>query len=200
MVNKPYGMESQFVCHYQALLLSDIDFDFPEGIHAVGRLDKHSEGLLLLTNNKKITSLLFKSKTPHKRTYLVQVKHRMNDENLNRLRTGVPIRIKGGAYYMTPSCDVKRVEKPENLFPLPFFYPDYEETTWLLITITEGRFHQVRKMMQAVTHRCKRLIRVSIEDMLLDDLQPGCVREFSEPEFFTLLKLDKSFIHSTSLG
>lgn len=185
-------MESQFVCHYPALLLSDLDFVFPEGIHAVGRLDKGSEGLLLLTNNKKITALLFQSKIPHKRTYLVQVKYAMNDENLNRLRTGVPIRIKGGAYYITPACDVQIVEKPRALFTLPFFHPDYEETTWLNITITEGRFHQVRKMVQAVNHRCKRLIRVSIEDMQLNDLQPGCVKEFAEDDFFSLLKLKSS--------
>ena len=196
MLNKPQGMESQFISPYTTDLLGDIAFDFPEGTHAIGRLDKNSEGLLLLTTNKKITSLLFQSKVPHKRTYLVQVKHKMNAENLHHLRTGVSIRIRGGDYYTTPPCDVKIVKQPLNISSLPFPNLAYEATTWLLITIMEGRYHQVRKMVLAVGHRCHRLIRVSIEDMLLHDLQPGCVQEFSEVEFFTQLKLDKSSMAS----
>jgi 23S rRNA pseudouridine2457 synthase len=192
MLNKVQGMESQFVSSYPTLLLGDVAFDFPEGAHAIGRLDKNSEGLLLLTTNKKITSLLFKSKVPHKRTYLVQVKYKMNLDNLNRLRTGVSIRIKGGDYYTTPPCDVEIVGQPElTWLTSPVIY---HETTWLLITLTEGRYHQVRKMVSAVGHRCQRLIRISIEDMHCDNLPPGCVQEFTENEFFTQLNLDRSSI------
>jgi 23S rRNA pseudouridine2457 synthase len=194
MLNKPQGMESQFVSPYPTPLLGDIAFDFPEGIHAIGRLDKNSEGLLLLTTNKKITRLLFQSKTPHKRMYLVQVKYKMNAENLQRLRTGVAIRIKGGDNYVTPPCEVEIVEPPTGLFVLPLPQFVYHETTWLHITLTEGRFHQVRKMVAAVGHRCQRLIRISIEDLLLNDLVPGAVQEFSEDEFFSLLNLDTSSI------
>src|SRR5215213_8532351 len=107
MLHKPYGMESQFISPHAGPLLGDLSFQFPEGTHAIGRLDKFSEGLLLLTTNKKITKLLFQSKVPHKRTYLVQVKHKLNEKNLHRLRSGVSIRIKGGGYYTTPSCDVE---------------------------------------------------------------------------------------------
>jgi len=190
VLNKPYGMESQFVSPYPGPLLGDIAFDFPEGIHAIGRLDKHSEGLLLLTTNKKITALLFQSKVPHKRTYLVQLKHKMEAETLHRLRTGVTIRIKGGIYYTTPPCEVQIVEPPKDIFPSPRNFPPYQASTWLLITLTEGRFHQVRKMVAAVRHRCMRLIRVSIEDLSLGELQPGEVKEIEEEAFFTQLKLE----------
>ena len=189
VLNKPYGMESQFISPYpESLLLGDLSFQFPETTHAIGRLDKYSEGLLLLTTNKKITALLFQSKVPHKRTYLVQVKHKMKEENLHRLRTGVSIRIKGGSYYITPLCDVEIVDEHIG-FPSPKDYPSYVESTWLQITLTEGKFHQVRKMVASVGHRCMRLIRVSIEDLLLGDLQPGEVKELEEDSFFELLKL-----------
>ncbi|MEP7259124.1 MAG: pseudouridine synthase [Flavitalea sp.] len=194
MLNKVHGMTSQFISTHPTTLLGDVAFDFPEGIHAVGRLDKNSEGLLLLTTNKKITALLFQSKVPHKRTYLVQVKNKINAENLQRLRTGISIRIKGGERYTTPPCDVQLVSRPDHLWKLPFQKYVYDESSWLLITLTEGRFHQVRKMVFSVSHRCQRLIRVSIEDMLLLDLPPGGVKEFAEEEFFTLLHLDKSSI------
>jgi len=73
IINKPYKMVSQFVSPDKVNLLGDIDFDWPEGTHAIGRLDNNSEGLLILTTNKRVTKLLFESDTPHKRTYLVHV-------------------------------------------------------------------------------------------------------------------------------
>ncbi len=105
-INKPYNMVSQFVSPDNVGLLGDIDFDFPEGTHAIGRLDNHSEGLLLLTTNKRVTRLLFEGKVPHKRTYLVQVKDVVNADSLHKLRTGVTICIAGGINYTTPPCEV----------------------------------------------------------------------------------------------
>jgi 23S rRNA pseudouridine2457 synthase len=188
-INKPYNMVSQFVSPDDVRLLGAIDFDFPEGTHAIGRLDNHSEGLLILTTNKKVTRLLFESKVPHKRTYLVQVKDIVSAEALQRLRTGVTIRIKGDVDYTTPPCEVNIVPKPANFYNGAFEYREDIPHTWLTITLTEGKFHQVRKMVFAVRHRCQRLIRTSIEDMLLGDLQPGCVREIEENEFFEQLKI-----------
>jgi 23S rRNA pseudouridine2457 synthase len=97
-----------------------------------------------------------------------------------------------GGEYTTPPCEVQIVEQPEDIFPSPRSFPPYLKSTWLLITLTEGRFRQVRKMVAAVRHRCMRLIRVSIEDMLLGNLKPGEVREATEHVFFEQLKLDKS--------
>jgi 23S rRNA pseudouridine2457 synthase len=186
-LHKPYGMESQFISPYAGPLLGDLAFSFPPGTHAIGRLDKYSEGLLLLTTNKKITKLLFQGPVPHNRTYLVQVKNKVSDESLQQLRNGVSIRISGDHFYTTPPCEADIVPAPA--FPSPRPFPDYVESTWLRITITEGKFRQVRKMVAAIHHRCMRLIRISIEDMELGNLQPGHLTEVKEEVFFDQLKL-----------
>ena len=182
-------MVSQFVSTHDVVLLGQLNFNFPEGTHAIGRLDNHSEGLLLLTTNKKITRLLFQGQIPHTRTYLVQVKNQVSEENLYRLRTGIPIRVKGGSDYITTPCEVVIVEKPANLFSSGYELREGVPCTWLRIILTEGKFHQVRKMVAGVHHRCKRLIRISIEDILLGDMQPGEVREMGEVDFFQKLRL-----------
>lgn len=189
IINKPYKMVSQFISPDKVGLLKDIPFNFPEGIHAIGRLDNYSEGLLILTTNKKVTKLLFESKTPHKRTYLVQVRDIVTPEKLLQLQNGVSIRIKGGDYYTTPSCQVSIVEKPIDFYKRENEFKEGLPNTWLLITLTEGKFHQVRKMVDAVRHRCKRLIRISIEDLALNNLQPGEVKEMEESDFFKQLKI-----------
>ncbi len=183
-------MVSQFVSPDNVGLLGDLDFQFPEGIHAIGRLDSHSEGLLILTTNKKVTKLLFESKIPHKRKYLVLVRNVVSQETLHQLRTGITMKIKGGVDYTTTPCEVDIVEMPQNLFPGAFEFRADIPHTWLMMTLTEGKFHQVRKMVSEVHHRCQRLIRVSIEDMVLGDLPPGHVREYQETDFFQQLKID----------
>ena len=190
ILHKPYGMESQFISPHAGPLLGDLNFSFPAGTHAIGRLDKYSEGLLLLTTNKKITALLFEGPVPHKRTYLVQVKHKVSEESLAKLQSGVSIRITGDLHYTSPPCEVHIVGPSQ--FPSPRAIPAYVENTWLSITITEGKFRQVRKMVGAIRHRCMRLIRTSIEDMELGDLQPGEVKEVDQSFFFSQLKLDTS--------
>lgn len=187
-------MVSQFISSDKVNLLGNIDFDFPEGTHAIGRLDNNSEGLLLLTTNKKVTRLLFLGEKKHKRTYLVQINNNLSPENLLRLQLGVTIRIKGNEAYTTPACDVLLIEKPESLYQYNTNTPkEYGPHSWLLITLTEGKYHQVRKMIAAVRHRCKRLIRVSIEDLRLEDLEPGAVLELNEALFFK--KLNISYVH-----
>ncbi len=187
ILHKPHGMESQFISPYPGPLLGDLSFHFPEGTHAIGRLDKPSEGLLLLTTNKKITKLLFQSAVPHRRTYNVQVKNTVTEESLAQLRTGVSIRITGESWYTTPPCKVEIVPPPPVPSPLPYSFP--VESTWLSIIITQGKFRQVRKMVAAVRHPCIRLLRTAIEDMELDGLQAGEVREVTEENFFAKLKL-----------
>ncbi len=182
-------MVSQFVSSHNVRLLSHLDYQFPEGTHAIGRLDNHSEGLLILTTNSSVTRLLFQGRVPHKRTYLVQVKNVVSQETIEKLRTGISIRIRGGGYYTSNPCEVWLTEKPADLFLSGHETFLYKEHSWLLITLTEGKFHQVRKMVAAAGHRCKRLIRISIEDLELGNLQPGCVRELEEGAFFEKLKI-----------
>lgn len=189
IINKPYNMVSQFVSSHQVGLLGDLDFDFPLGTHAIGRLDNHSEGLLLLTTNKKVTRLLFLSEFPHKRTYLVQVNNTISSETLQLLRTGTTIRIKTGIEYITPACTVSIVDNPELWYKTSTTQRQYGQHSWLMITLTEGKYHQVRKMLGAVRHRCKRLIRLSIEDLALGEIPPGGVREIDEISFFNQLHI-----------
>jgi 23S rRNA pseudouridine2457 synthase len=189
ILNKPYDMVSQFISSHKLALLGDIDFSFPEGIHAIGRLDKNSEGLLLLTTNKKITRLLFQGKVPHARKYLVQVRGIVSDESLAKLTSGVLIPITTDTEYTTRPCDAIIVKQPEGLFSSGYELHPNVPNTWIEVVLTEGKFHQVRKMMTAIGHPCKRLIRISIEELSLEELQPGEVREVLEEEFFTKLHL-----------
>ena len=185
-------MVSQFISPDNVGLLGDLDFEFPEGTHAIGRLDSHSEGLLILTTNKKVTNLLFKGEVPHKRTYLVMVKYVVSPESVQQLRSGISIVVKGGEEWTTTACHAEIVEKPPGLFHRPQAMREQLPHTWLEISLTEGKFHQVRKMVMAIGHRCQRLIRTSIEDLELGDLAPGAVREIEENEFFRLLKIKYS--------
>ena len=189
VLNKPYNMVSQFVSPHKVGLLGDLDFTFPEGTHAIGRLDNHSEGLLLLTTNKKVTRLLFSGTRAHKRVYLVQINHFLSEENLERLRNGVIIRTGLDEYYSTPPCEVTLVKDPGSIYPFSNDCTDFGPHTWLMVTLYEGKYHQVRKMMGAIHHRCKRLIRISIEGIEIDNLHPGYLREMPEDEFFNKLNI-----------
>lgn len=182
-------MVSQFVSTHNVRLLGSINFDFPEGTHAIGRLDQHSEGLLLLTTNKKITRLLFQGPIPHTRKYLVQVKNRVAPETILQLEKGIAISAPNGGQYLTSPCKVSLVEKPINIQELENPLHENVISSWLEITLTEGKFHQVRKMVAAVHHKCLRLIRTSIEDIHLADLPPGAVLEVTETYFYDKLKL-----------
>ena len=189
VLNKPIQMVSQFVSSHQVRLLGDLDFNFPEGTHAIGRLDQNSEGLLLLTTNKKVTRLLFQGLVPHTRTYLVQVKNIVEPHILDKLANGIEISTSNGTVFTTTPCEVEFVQKPPHLFEAGIPLHQNVKTTWLQITLTEGKFHQVRKMVAAVNHRCLRLIRISIEDIVIGNMQPGEVVELEEADFFSLLKL-----------
>lgn len=182
-------MVSQFKSPDDVNLLGNLEYQFPEGTHAIGRLDNHSEGLLLLTTNKKITRLLFLSDIPHKRTYLVQINNVLSEEHLLRLQHGIDIKIKGGNQYTTPPCQVQLVEDASAIYPWANQPGQYGPHTWLLITLTEGKYHQVRKMIGATHHRVKRLIRVSIENLQLGHLPPGSVEIVPEAIFFQLLNI-----------
>jgi 23S rRNA pseudouridine2457 synthase len=189
-IHKPYGMLSQFVGGHPGLpMLGDLPFAFPEGTHAVGRLDYTSEGLLLLTTNKAITKLLFNPAAAHHRTYLVNVYKCVSDDTIGQLTSGVGIRIKGGDNYTTAPAVVMRAARPKALPRITHELREDIPQDWLTITLTEGKHRQIRKMLQAVYHPCHRLIRLSIGGMVLGDLASGGVRELGEELFFEELGL-----------
>ena len=189
LLNKPMNMVSQFVSTHKVQLLSDIDFNFPDGTHAIGRLDQMSEGLLLLTTNKKVTKLLFQGIRPHVRTYLVQVKNKVSQDTLKKLRSGVKISASNATTYTTAPCTVDIINPPVNLWDNGIILHENQQSDWLRIELTEGKFHQVRKMVATVHHRCIRLVRWSIEDLTVESVAPGEVQELSEAYFFKALNL-----------
>ena len=189
ILNKPVNMVSQFVSSHNVNVLGSINFDFPEGTHAIGRLDKNSEGLLLLTTDKKVTSLLFQGKQPPRRTYLVQVKNKVSPEAVLKLASGIAISAANSGQYMTDPCEVRLLDKPEFIHEPDTPLHENVPYSWLLITLQEGKFHQVRKMVAAVHHKCIRLIRISIEDLELGKILPGEVDELSRECFYEKLKL-----------
>lgn len=177
-------MVSQFISSHDVPLLGDLDFNFPEGAHAIGRLDKTSEGLLILTTDKKVTRKLFLAAKQHERTYLVMVQNKVTPETLSRLQEGISIQIKTGEYYIAKPAAVKIIPDPKRLYKYATDRREIYPNTWLLITLTEGKFRQVRKMVLAVKHRCIRLIRLSISNILLADMEPGEIREIDEETFY----------------
>lgn len=189
IIYKPVNMVSQFISSHKVRLLGDLDFDFPAGTHAIGRLDQHSEGLLLLTTNKKITKLLFQGDQPHLRTYLVQVKNKVTEETVKLLSEGIEISANNGKKYKTNPCLVKLVNCPNYITDPELPLHPNAAYSWLEISLTEGKFHQVRKMVATVHHKCIRLIRTSIEDIDIKDILPGEVKEVDEQFFFQKLKL-----------
>lgn len=184
ILNKPCHMVSQFKSSHRVPLLGDLDFPFPEGTHAIGRLDQHSEGLLLLTTNKKVTRLLFQGIKPHFREYHVLVNSAVSQNQLNQLSNGVPIRTGQEIFYTTQPCSVRLVDPPLIRFNSDYIPSERVPHSWISISLTEGKYHQVRKMLTAVGLRCKRLVRLRIENLQLGNLAPGCIQELTEQEFF----------------
>lgn len=200
ILHKPFNMVSQFISSHQVRLLSDLPFKFPEGTHAIGRLDQNSEGLLLLTTNKKITKLLFQGPVTHSRTYQVQVKNKVVPETIEQLARGIAISAPNNSEYITSPCLVKLIEQPKHIQAPENPLHERAISSWLEITLTEGKFHQVRKMVSAVHHKCLRLIRTSIEEIHLCNLAAGEVKEVEEAYFFEKLNLvDQDKIHEKVL-
>jgi 23S rRNA pseudouridine2457 synthase len=176
-------MVSQFISPDKVGLLGDLDFNFPEGTHAIGRLDNESEGLLILTTNKKVTRLMYLGHAKHKRSYLVMVQNEVSAESLQQLKEGITIRVKGGGDYIAVPEDVKIIRYPTEISAQAIDPREQFPHTWLLITLTEGKFRQVRKMVLAIRHRCLRLIRISINDLALGNLKPGEILELDTETF-----------------
>jgi 23S rRNA pseudouridine2457 synthase len=187
LLNKPAGVVSQFTSPDKVRLLGSLH-PFPEGTHAIGRLDSQSEGLLILTTNKKVTRLLYSGPKKHLRSYLVMVQNLVSPAALALLQAGVPIPVAGGTYLARPEA-VSIVPRPAGIYPYAADPREKYPHTWLLITLTEGKFRQVRKMVIAARHRCLRLIRVCIAGHTLGSMKPGEIKELSEEDFFEGLGL-----------
>lgn len=176
-IYKPYGYLSQFINNQNTRrnkkLLSELH-DFPAGIMAIGRLDETSEGLLLLTTNGIISEQVRSKKV--EKEYYVQVDGKITTEALIKLAKGIEISINGIKYNTLPGRARELKDSPK--FPerkRKIRDSRHGPTSWISITIVEGKFRQVRKMTAAVGYPTLRLVRVRIGNEHLENLEPGGV-------------------------
>lgn len=174
IIHKPYGYLSQFVCELKKKkLLGDL-YDFPAGTMAIGRLDEESEGLLLLTTDGKVSEQVRSKKI--EKEYYAQVDGLITDEAIAHLQQGVEIGIRDVKYQTTP-CAAFRLETAPEFAPRTRKIRDdrHGPTSWVSITLTEGKNRQVRKMTAAVGFPTLRLLRVRVGAIHLHNLPPGAV-------------------------
>jgi len=190
-IYKPFNVLSQFSSQDGKHTLKDF-FDVPNDVYPVGRLDYDSEGLLVLTNDKKLNHALLNPLHAHEREYWVQVDGSITKEAIHQLHHGVTITVEG-KQYKTTKCSVAIFETapvvPERNPPVRF--RKNIPTSWIKIKLTEGKNRQVRKMTAAVGFPTLRLIRHRIEKCSLDGLMPGEMRIFEQKEMYHLLSLNK---------
>ena len=173
LFNKPFGVLCQF--SGESPTLADY-IDIP-GIYPAGRLDKDSEGLLVLTDDGALQARISSPKFKQPKTYWVLVEREPEESALDRLRNG--IELNDG---LTRPARVQRIQQPGKLWPRdpPVRYRKNVRDVWLEMTLTEGRNRQVRRMTAAIGHPTLRLIRYRIGKWSIDDLQPGNYRKIPD--------------------
>lgn len=174
---KPYGVLTKFTDRDERPTLADY-IDVAD-VYAAGRLDKDSEGLLILTNHNGLKTRLMEPKYAHTRTYLVQVENIPDAAALQRLREGIDIRN-----YRTKSAKVELLKYTPDLPPRdpPVRFRESVPTSFLRMRLTEGKNRQVRRMTAAVGHPTLRLIRIEVGPITLDGLAPGEWRDLTQDE------------------
>ena len=187
ILHKPYGVLSQFTEEVpgQRTLA---EFDLPLGLYAAGRLDRDSEGLLLLTNDGSLIKKLLEPGGGHERTYLVQVEGIPSGEVIELLETGVT--IEG---YRTLPAHARLLEQ-EPMLPArepPIRARKHIPTSWIELRLREGKNRQVRRMTAAVGHPTLRLIRIAIGPITLGDLLPGQWRPLTNSEIASLKRIGR---------
>ena len=185
LFNKPFNVLSQFTpargtatsAAPRPKTLSD--FITVPGVYPVGRLDRDSEGLLLLTNDGPLQHQISDPRFAHPRTYCVQVEGIISKAVLARLTSAVLIQGR-----LTRPCEARAIEPPSWLWPRdpPVRFRASIPTSWLELTLTEGRNRQVRRMTAAVGVPTLRLIRVAIGSLRLHSLLPGAWRDLTARE------------------
>ncbi|WP_226696804.1 pseudouridine synthase [Neotamlana sargassicola] len=182
IIYKPYRFLSQFKSNdskqQKKHFLGELH-DFPEGTMAIGRLDEKSEGLLFLTTNGQTSDYINSQKV--EKEYYAQVDGDITLEAIEQLKQGVEIGFNGRKYKTKP-CKVFKLDVLPELPETTQKIRDdrHGPTSWISVTLNEGKFRQVRKMTSAVGFPTLRLARVRIGDVLVGSMQPGDVIEVSK--------------------
>lgn len=197
VIYKPFGVLSQFSGDQHTL--KEI-FDFPKEVYPVGRLDKDSEGMLLITDDKALNHYLLNPKFGHERTYLVQVEGIPGEAAISQLENGVEINVDGRPYY-TKRAKAKTLTDPPELPDRdpPIRYRKSVPDTWVQLSLIEGKNRQVRKMTAAVGFPTLRLVRWSMENLDIEGYAVGEAREFVQEEIYSLLKVNTRLLNQQNL-
>ena len=181
-------MLSQFTKEIPShVTLADLSYAFEKDVYPVGRLDRDSEGLLILSNNSQINKQLLSPKNKQPKTYRVQVEGAPANTELDPLRQGIPLRIKKKEFTTLPAT--LQILSDDSEKQLPERNPPIRERknipdTWIEITIVEGKNRQVRKMFAAIGFPVLRLVRTKLAGFTygeppLNEMQPGEVKEIT---------------------
>jgi 23S rRNA pseudouridine2457 synthase len=172
---KPFQVLSQFSPQESKATLKDF-FPLQTDVYPVGRLDFDSEGLLILTNDRGLNHRLLDPDFAHEREYWVQVEGLISSVALRLLETGVTINIDGKSYSTRPAKAKSIIPAVPDRIP-PIRYRAHIPTSWISLTLTEGKNRQVRKMTARTGFPTLRLIRYRIDKISIDGMQPGEMRE-----------------------
>lgn len=187
IIYKPYGVLTQFSGEGPTLASLGT---FPNDVYPVGRLDKDSEGLLLITDDKWLNHHLLNPRFGHQRTYFAQVEGIPTPEALKQLRSGVTINVDGGEYKTKPA--LAKILDPVPTLPLripPIRYRASIPDSWIELTLIEGKNRQVRKMTAAVGFPTLRLVRYSMEKITILGMNVGEIRELDQEIVYRSLGL-----------
>jgi 23S rRNA pseudouridine2457 synthase len=166
---KPFGVLCQFSDAPAKHTLADYG-PLPEGVYPAGRLDEDSEGLLLLTADGRLQQRLTDPRWAHPRTYLAQVEGIPTESDCQALRSGV---LLDGRMTRPAEADLLPTEPVLPPRPVPIRFRKSVPTSWLRVTVREGRNRQVRRMTATVGHPTLRLVRIAIGHLTIAGLQPG---------------------------